>query len=74
VYKQILINKKIKNWKWISTELTERSPFRKLRSTLDCSTVPSKKKRRGGGGGEEEKEEKKMKRRRGGGRGEGEED
>jgi hypothetical protein len=65
VYKQILINKKLKTGNGDQqTELTERSPFGKLRSTLDCSTIPSKKKnknkqmkkkkRRGEGGGEEE--------------------
>jgi len=49
VYKQILINAKLQiGNRDKKTELTERSPLTKRRSTLDSSAIE------GGGGGEEE--------------------
>jgi hypothetical protein len=54
VYKQILINAKLKTGKTgRKTELTGKSPLRRRRSALDCSAILGGGK---GGGGEDEEE------------------
>jgi hypothetical protein len=39
VYKEILIDAKLKLERGQETELTRRSPLRKQRSALDCSAI-----------------------------------